>query len=130
MQGEKFNGYIKKIQNDSVWVEYHHITRSVTHIGSVILDTFVYNAKPFAVKDIAMITKDDQPSRLLPTMMQAGAIGYTGLHVFNGLRDGGEIEGKNIAIAAGVYVAGTVWKRFIKSEWVMGKRYRVQYVAM
>lgn len=95
----------------------------------MILDTFVYHARPFAVKDISVIVKDEQPSGLLPAAMQVGAAGYSVLHVINEIAQDGEIEAKNIGISAGVYLAGMILKRFIKSSYTIGKKYRLQYIS-
>lgn len=127
-----YSGYIKKVAKDSVWVEYREVMRNMTVIGSVILDTVTYEAKRFAVKDIAAIAKDERGfgEVALSGLLKVGAAGYILLHTVNGVIQKEKISLRNIGIAAGVYLAGVVINKFRKDYYHVGRRFRLQYISL
>lgn len=131
-QGESYSGFIKKVAADSVWVEYQREFRGFTAIGSVITDTIFYQARKFAVHDIAKIHKGDRgfSSVAAGKLLQILSGGYATLHLVNGLIQKQTINWKNIGIAAGVYLLGTLFNQLQRDYYYIGKKYRLQYIAL
>jgi hypothetical protein len=129
---DHYSGYIKKVSNDSVWVEYQEVVRGMTLIGSILLDTITYQAKRFAVKDIAFIKKDKQGFEEAPLsgLMKLVSGGYILLHTVNGLIQKDKISLSNIGIAAGFYLAGVLLNKLKKDYYYIGNRYRLQYISL
>jgi hypothetical protein len=129
---EQYSGYIKKVAKDSVWVEYLDVVHSMTNIGSFIKDTITYQARRFAVKDIAYIQKDKQGFEqvALGGLLKLGGAGYILLHTVNGLIQKDKISAKNIAVAAGLYLAGILLNKLRKEYYYIGKRFHLQYISL
>lgn len=127
-----YSGYIKKIARDSLWVEYRDVFRNMTHIGSIILDTVTYEARRFAINDIAAIEKEHNgfAQVTLSALMKVGGAGYILLHTVTSLYQKEKISIRNLGIAAGVYLAGVVLNKLKKDHYHIGKRYRIQYVSL
>lgn len=129
---ENYSGYIKKVAKDSVWIEYQEIFRSMTGIGSIILDTMTFEARRFAVKDIAYIEKEAKGfQQAVPAaLLKIGGAGYILLHTVNGLIQKDNISVRNISIAAAAYLAGVLLNKLRKDYYYIGKRYRLHYISL
>lgn len=129
---ENYSGYIKKVAKDSVWVQYQEVLRNMTAIGSIILDTMTYEARRFAIKDIAGIHKEKQGFEqvALTGLMKVGSAGYILLHTINGLIQKDKISTKNISIAAGIYIAAVLLNKLKKDYYYIGRRFRLQYISL
>ena len=129
---ESHSGYIKKIARDSVWVEYQQVLRGMTMIGSVISDTVTYEAKRYAVKDIAFIGKEKGGfQQAVPSaLLKIGGAGYILLHVVNGLIQKEKINMQNVSIAAAAYLAGVLMNKLRKNYYSVGRRFRIQYISL
>jgi hypothetical protein len=130
--GEYYSGFIKKIANDSVWIEQREVIKGYTAFAGAILDTMTFEARRISVSDIASIHKEKQ--RLEQTapsiLLKLGSAGYISLHVINALILHQSASFKKIGIAAAIYLAAVMVNAVHKENYYIGKKFSLQYVSL
>jgi hypothetical protein len=131
-KGETCSGYIKKVAHDSVWVEYQDIIKGYTAFGGVLLDTIAYEARRFAITDIASIHKEEKrlEQSAPAVLLRIGSTGYILLHIINSIILHQTISLKKLGIAAGVYIASVLIHKLHKEDYYIGGKYSLQYVSL
>jgi hypothetical protein len=132
IRGESHSGYIKKVANDSVWVENYQILKGYTMFGGAILDTMTFQAMKFAVKDITAIHKEKLrlEQTALPVLLKIGSAGYILLHIVNGIILKQNINFTRVGIAAAVYLVAVLIQKLRKEYYHIGKKYTLQYMSL
>lgn len=129
------DGFISRIQNDSLYLRPFVTQVLPNRWGMPYVDTTFYGMMNIAVTDIRAFPKTDESFSYIKNgfIFQVGAAGYLALNLINTLSDNepffGEDNLPNVVIAAGVFAAGTVMQVLHKSTYVLGKKYRVEYIS-
>lgn len=132
--GQWAEGTIVKIARDSLWLNEQRIQLVGQGFGTVI-DTVTYGAYKLHYRDIYAMPREKEGFSYIKdgTIIQVGAAGYILLNIINGLGADspplfGSRNGPKLAVAAGVFLLGTLWHKLHQSELRIGKKYRIQYI--
>lgn len=129
-------GYLKKIAHDSLFVRPFYIEMVIGYFGFPVPDTAFLPQLKVAVKDVYALPRKKSSFEYIKdgSLMQIGSGGYIALNVINNLIDKQPVissdNSKQLGIAAAVLAAGTVLHVTRKPDWVLGKKYKLQYVAL
>jgi hypothetical protein len=138
--GFTLNGIIRKIQNDSIYVEQQNVYQVATQFGTPALDTVRYLI-PIFYKEIRKFNYEIDGSRqsggsslLIPKILLYGGAGYIVLELVNTAYRGESLNEGNkltsLAIAGGVALTGLIWQETIKSRQRNGRKTTVEYIKM
>ena len=143
---EWYTAYITKVQNDSFYVSTFVIRYSLMGADSVHYAEF-----PVAITDVYAMPKkglqfgypDDRVTinRQAGHMhwvwikngwfFRAGAAGYVGLNVVNGLiKNNFTFTGQKFGIAAAIFLFGEILYQLYKPSLKLGKKYRLETVKV
>jgi len=138
--GFTLNGYIRKIQKDSLYVDQMNVYQVPTQFGTPTLDT-VRILIPIYYKEIRKFNyelngshQSGGQSLLLPKILLYGGAGYIVLELVNtayrkeSLDEGNKLT--SLAIAGAVALTGLIWQETIKSKQRKGKKVTVEYIKM
>lgn len=139
--GRIYEGPIKRIANDSLWVTFYSVNKMSTIWNTYFYDTVDVYSIPFHYKEIDHIIIPNVRKRkgylfTLGKMMQYGGFGYDVLNIVNSftLANSEPIDTrrnlKNLAIATSVGVAGTLLKGTYGNPYRKSKRFKIVYVNM
>jgi hypothetical protein len=141
--GFNLSGIIKQIKNDSVFIEQMEVRQVGTPFGVPALDTIIHTISLhyteirayFYTSDKAGSSRRKGNGGILPTVMMVGGIGFIVLELVNTAYRHESLSDNNkmaaIAIAAGVAVAGFLWRQLQKkNDNTSPKKYKVIYVSM
>ncbi|HEX5150873.1 MAG TPA: hypothetical protein VFW07_05465 [Parafilimonas sp.] len=134
--GQWITAVIHKIQDDSLYLRPYQVQTFVNRLGLNYLDTTFYGLMTIHINSIHAFPKDDEGF----SYVKNGAIfkiaggGYLLLNIINTLSDGDPVFGEDnlpkIGIAAGVIAVGVVLGLTHKSTYIIGKKYRLEYIAV
>jgi hypothetical protein len=142
--GFNVNGYIKDIRHDSIFVQQQDTRLAGTNFGTII-DTMYYSLG-FDYREIERFNISSKYihgynpgsksggflSRILPTLMTLGGVGYLVLELVNGQYRHESVSAHNklpsLIVASGVAVAGFAWSRLQKKSQNAPEKYQVIYV--
>jgi len=144
--GFTLNGIIKKIENDSIFIEQQSISQVPTQFGVPRLDTVFYTIGLY-YKEINSFyytlhtgiggapRQRGFRQNLVPQLMILGGGGFALAELVNtayrkeSLSDGNKLP--SIAVATGVAAVGVLWQQLNKQRAKAGGgRYRVEYINM
>jgi hypothetical protein len=138
--GFTLNGFIRKIQHDSLYVEQQNVYQVATQFGTPTLDTVRYLI-PIYYKEIRKFNYEIDGSHqsggsslLIPKILLYGGAGYIVLELVNtayrkeSLNEGNKLT--SLAIAGGVALTGLIWQESIKRKQRNGKKITVEYIKM
>jgi hypothetical protein len=138
--GFTLNGIIRKIKNDTLYVEQENVYQVATQFGTPALDTVRYLI-PIYYKEIRKFNYELDGSRqsggsslLIPKLLLYGGAGYIVLELVNtayrneSLNEGNTLT--TLAIAGGVALTGFIWQESIKRKQRNGKKVTVEYIKM
>jgi hypothetical protein len=130
--GREMSGVIKKIERDTLFIQYFDVRRAYTRWGTTVADTITAYLFRYHYNEIRAIPKSLSAFEFVRdgTIFMIGGVGYAALHLINSAIQEEEVVGKTVAIAGGVAVAGFIMKKLRKKKYVMGKKYSLQYVNM
>jgi hypothetical protein len=129
------DGKIKRIANDSIFVNCY-ITRQVANqFGFPTIDTSWYGVMGVHVSEIIGMPGNRYKSGMFTngSLLKLGSAGYIFLNLFNSLEKGEALFAsnnlRNIGIAAGVFLLGHLQSLKYKSYIRMGKKYSMQIIS-
>lgn len=129
------NGKIKRIANDSIFVNCY-ITRQVPNqFGFPTIDTSWYGLMSIHVSEIIGMPGNRYKSGMFTSgsLLKIGSAGYVFLNLFNSLKNGEAVFAspnlRNIGIAAGIFLLGHLQSLKYKSYIRMGKKYSIQIIS-
>jgi len=129
------DGKIKRIANDSIFVNCY-ITRQIPNqFGFPTIDTSWFSLMGIHVSEIIGMPGNRYKSGMFTngSLLKIGSAGYTFLNIFNSLESGEAVFGstnlRNIGIAAGVFLLGHLQSLKYKSYIRIGKKYSMQIIS-
>lgn len=130
--GREISGTIKKIDHDTLYIQYYDVRRAYTRWQTSVADTITAYLLRYHYNEIKAIPKSLSAFEFVRdgTIFMIGGVGYAGLHLINSAIHEEKVEGKTVAIAGGVAAAGFVMRKLRNKNYVIGKKYSLQYVNM
>jgi hypothetical protein len=128
------NALINKIQLDTLYLQPFATPIVLNRFGMPVTDTVFYGAMHVAVNNLhAFPKKESLPYVKNGLILQLGGGGYLLLNLINTLSNNEPVFGdKNISkisIAAAVLAIGTIIHKTHKTNYVIGKKYQVEYIS-
>lgn len=132
--GAWINAIIKKIELDTLYLRPFTTQIVFNRFGMPITDTVFYGSMNVAVNKLHAFPKNESmPYIKNGLILQLGGGGYLLLNVINTLSNHESVFGSrniaHISIAAAVLAIGTVIHLTHKSNYIVGKKYRVEYIS-
>jgi hypothetical protein len=130
--GREMSGNIKRIERDTIFIQYFDVRRAYNRWGTSISDTLTTYLFRYHYNEIKSIPKSTTAFEFVRdgTIFIIGGVGYAALHLINSAIQHEEVVGKTVAIAGGVAAAGFIMRKLRKKSYVIGKKYNLQYVNM
>lgn len=122
-------GRIKTIKDDSIYLNQMALRHVINYLGLFAIDTVRLGIFKVSVNEIYALPKEKESFGFIKngSLLQIGAIGYTGLNIINGLGKSEPVfEGDNLTnlgVAAGVFALGTLLHSTYHSTYILGKKY-------
>lgn len=128
--GQVISGVIKRVANDSVFIQQYDIRQAATMWGTQVQDTISTYFIKYHTNEIVWIAKPRQMAQPIRngTAFMLGGAGYALLHVFNAAYLGEPVLWSNMAIAGGVIAGGYLLKKIHSNRYVIGKKYKLIYI--
>ncbi|MFZ9660328.1 MAG: hypothetical protein ACO29O_00505 [Chitinophagaceae bacterium] len=125
-------GYISKIDKDSVFIKQYDIRQAYNMWGTYSMDTVTAYVTPYHYNEIQWIQKPPSGMELIKSgkLLMIGGISYTLLNLINAANKKEPVFGKEIAIAGGVFATGWLMHKLRKQQYTIGKRYHLVYIKM
>jgi hypothetical protein len=132
VSGHEVFGVIRKIQDDSIFIQYYDIRRAYTMWGTQIMDTVSAFLIPFAVKDINWIRKPPGKFEFVRNgvILMIGGGAYIMLHIVNAAILKQPVIGSTVAIAGGIAAAGLVMNKLRKRKYEIGHDHTLKYISL
>src|SRR5690349_20719006 len=132
--GSWINALINKIQLDTLYLQPFATPIVLNRFGMPVTDTVFDGVMHVAVNNLHAFPKNETlPYIENGFILQAGAGGYLLLNLINTLSNNEAIFGsKNISkisIAAAVLAIGTIIHKTQKPNYIIGKKYQVEYIS-
>ena len=132
--GNWINALINKIQLDSLYLQPFATPVVLNRFGMPVTDTVFYGVMNVAVNNLHAFPKNESVSYIKNgLLLQLGGGGYLLLNVINTVSNNEPVFGdKNIlkiSLAAAVLAIGTVIHTTHKSNYIIGKKYQVEYIS-
>lgn len=132
--GSWVNALINKIQLDSLYLQPFATPVVINRFGMPVTDTVFYGEMTVAVNILHAFPKNESmPYIKNGLILQLGGGGYLLLNVINTLSNNQPVFGnKNISkvsLAAAVLAIGTIIHKTHKSNYIIGKKYQVEYIS-
>lgn len=128
--GQVVQGVIKRVYNDSIYIQQYDIRRAATMWGTQVQDTVGTYFIKFHPNEIVWIAK---PKRMLESIRNGsafmiGGAGYAVLHVLNAAYLGQPVLWPNMAVAGGVAATGYLMNKLRSNRYMIGKKYKLIYI--
>ena len=128
------NALINKIQLDTLYLQPFATPIVLNRFGMPVTDTVFYGVIHVAVNNLHAFPKNETlPYVKNGFILQVGGAGYLLLNLINTLSNNEPVFGdKNISkisIAAAVLAIGTIIHKTHKPNYIIGKKYRVEYIS-
>lgn len=133
--GTWMNAIIYKIKDDSLYLRPFEVVYYTRGQGINAMDTVFYGAKTINVNYINAFPKDKGSGLIKKgTLFKAGGGGFLLLNVINTLSNNEPVFGADnlpkLSIAAGVLAVGVVLGLTYKPNYIIGKKYRIEYISI
>lgn len=129
-QGLEVEGVIRRVQDDSIFIQYYNVQKQYNIWGTSVLDTVTSFLIPYAVSDIQWIRKPPAKFEFVRngTLFMIGGTGYLLLHIINAAYLKEPVVGSTVAIAGGIAVGGFLMNKFRKRKYEIGRGYELRYI--
>ncbi len=132
--GAWINALINKVKYDTLYLQPFATPTVLNRFGMPVIDTVFYGVMNVAVNKLHAFPKNETlPYIKNGLILQLGGGGYLLLNIINTLSDNKPVFGnKNlskISIAAAVLAIGTIIHKTHKSNYIIGKKYQVEYIS-
>jgi hypothetical protein len=130
--GSEVNGVIKKIANDSLYINLYDSRRQYTIWGTSFLDTIAVFTSKYHYKEIREIIKPTKGFGFIKNglLFIIGGVGYSFLHTFNAIYLKEKLDGKTMAISGAAVLNGLLLKKTHHNSIRLGKHYYLQYIPL
>jgi len=125
-------GVIRKISDDSIFIQQYDIRKQYNMWGTSVLDTVNSYLTPYAVNEVNWIRKPPAKFEFIRdgTLFMIGGSAYLLLHVINAAYLKQPVIGSTVSIAGGIAVTGFLMHKLRKRKYVIGNGYELKYVRM
>jgi hypothetical protein len=130
--GREVSGIVKKIDNDTIFIQQYDIRRLYNQWGTSVADTVTSYLLKYHHNEVSWVRKPKASFEFVRdgTIFIIGGTGYLLLHVINAAYLNEPVVGSTVAIAAGIAVGGIVMKKLRKNKYPIGKKYQMVYIDM
>lgn len=130
--GRDVYGVIRKVRDDSIFIQYYDIRKAYNMWGTSVLDTVTSYLTPYATNEISWIRKPPAKFEFVRngTLFMLGGSAYVLLHVINAAYLKQPVIGSTVAIAGGIAVGGFVMNKMRKRKYEIGRGYELKYISM
>jgi hypothetical protein len=132
ISGSEVNGVIKKIANDSIYINLFDTRRQYTIWGTSFLDTIAVFTSRYHYKEIREIIKPPKGFGFVKNglIFIISGVGYAFLHTFNAIYLKEKIDGKTMALSGAAVLTGILLKKTHHNSIRLGKQYYLQYIPL
>jgi hypothetical protein len=129
-------GFVRKVQNDSIWLNQVQINRVFNNWGFYTFDTTQHGIMKFHVKEIMAVPRKDFSYNVISNgkLFQIGSLAFLFLNVFNSvIRKEPVFASDNLprlGAAGGVYLLGTILAKSNRTYWEVGKQYQFKTIQL
>jgi hypothetical protein len=125
-------GIVRKINNDTIFIQQYDIRRAYNQWGTSVLDTVTSYLIKYNYKEITWVRKPSAKFEFVRdgTLFMIGGSAYLLLHVVNAAYLHQPVIGSTVAIAGGIAVTGFIMHRLRKKRYVIGNNYKMVYIDM
>ena len=132
--GSWINALINKIQFDTLYLQPFATPIFLNRFGMPVIDTVFYGTMKVSEKSLHAFPKHETaPYVKNGSLLQLGGGGYLLLNLINTLSNNEPVFGnKNISkigLAAAVLAIGTIIHKTHKSNYIIGKKYHIEYIS-
>ena len=130
--GRSVQGVIRKVRDDSIFIQYYDVRQAYTQWGTTVMDTVTSYLTPYGTKEIKWIRKPAAKFEFIRngTLFMLGGTAYMVLHVVNAAYLKQPVIGSTMAIAGGIAVTGFIMHKLRKRKYVIGKGYELKYISI
>lgn len=128
--GREITGIVRKIANDTLYIQQYDIRQAYTIWGTQVQDTISIYFLKYHYNEIAWIRKNKAGFELLRngTLFMVGGSAYTLLHLINAAYKKEPIIWSTVAISAGIAATGFVMHKLRKMRYTIGRKYHLKYI--
>lgn len=132
--GAWINALINKIEFDTLYLQPFATPTVLNRFGMPVIDTVFYGVMHVAVNKLHAFPKNESlPYVRNGSLLQLGGGGFFLLNVINVLSSNQPVFGSknisNVSIAAAIFAIGTIIHKTHKSNYIIGKKYHVEYIS-
>lgn len=123
-------GFVRKVQQDSVWINQVHINRVFNYMGFFSFDTSNMGIMRIHVNEITAVPKKNFSYNVFSNgkIFQLGSAAFIFLNVFNSAIHSEPVFSPDnvprLTIAGGVFLLGSLLASSSRTYWQAGKQYR------
>lgn len=130
--GSTLEGNVDRIDRDTLYVRQYDIRRRATQWGTSVADTVATWTVSCHYKDILTLEKTSESFRLFRSGMipLVAGTGYSLLHLVNAGLQKEPVDGRTMAIAGGVALAGLALKKTHRDYIRLDGRHRLEYIDL
>ena len=129
-------GFVRKVQNDSIWINQVQINRVFNNWGFYSFDTSQLGMMKFHIKEIGAVPKKNFSNNIITNgkLFQVGSGAFIFLNVFNSAIHKEPVFASDnlprLGGASAVFLLGTILARSHNMYWEMGKRYQFKTLQL
>jgi hypothetical protein len=129
-------GFVRKVQNDSIWLNQVQINRVFNNWGFYSFDTSQLGMMKFHIKEISAVPKKNFSNNIITNgkLFQVGSGAFIFLNVFNSAIHKEPVFASDnlprLGVASAVFLLGTILARSHNMYWEMGKRYQFKTIQL
>jgi|688.fasta_scaffold239822_3 hypothetical protein len=132
ISGHENAGIIRKIDKDSVFVQFHDIRMRYTMWGTSVSDTVSSFLNAYHYRQIAAVMKPPRGFGFIRngSLFIIGGTGYAALHLANAAINKEPVDPVVLAVAGAVTAGGLLLKKIRKESYLLGKKFYFNYIDM
>ncbi|MEI8111395.1 MAG: hypothetical protein WCH59_10430 [Chitinophagia bacterium] len=122
-------GFVRKVQQDSVWINQVHINRVFNNMGFFSFDTSNMGIMRIHVNEISAVPKKNFSYNIFSNgkLFQLGSAAFIFLNVFNSAIHREPVFASDnvprLGVAGGIFLLGTLLASSNRTYWEAGKKY-------
>lgn len=130
--GRTTGGTIGKIDKDSVFILTHDIRQLYTQWGTSVSDTISAFLDPYYFREITAIRKPVKGFGFIRngSLFIIGGTAYGFLHLANAVILKEKVDGRTVALAGSVALAGWLLKKLKGNNYKIGTKYQLTYIDL
>lgn len=134
--GQWIEGFVRKVQNDSIWLNQVQINRLFNNWGFYTFDTSRVGIMKFHVHEIMAVPRKDFSYNLISNgkLFQLGSLAFLFLNIFNSVIHKEPVFAADnlprLGAAGGVFLLGTILAKSSRTYWEMGKKYECKTLQL